>query len=409
MPVYDYSALDSKGKTVSGIIDADGAAAARQKIRAAGNYPVSVREVRDIAAEKSDRTTISLSNIFTRVRPAEVAIVTRQLATLIGAGFPLVSALEALQSQIRSSGLKKIVAKIRGDIVEGSSFANALEKHTKIFSPIYVNMVRAGESSGTLEIVLERLADITEKQQALQSRVITAMIYPLLIMLAGMLILAFLFIYVIPNITSIFEDMRQQLPLPTQILIAISDIFKSFWWVLVLLIAAFMVGLRQLRQSAKGRLWLDTTALRLPIAGSMIRRLAAARFARTLGSLLENGVSMLPSLGIVKNIVGNIHIAGVIENATTEVGKGQGLGKSLDTANTFPPIAIQMIQVGEQSGNLEEMLNKVADVFEKEVETTIMRLTALLEPVMVLLMAGVVLFIVLSICLPIFEMRTLVR
>lgn len=409
MPVYDYSALDSKGKTVSGIIDADGAAAARQKIRAAGNYPVSVREVRDIAAEKSDRTTISLSNIFTRVRPAEVAIVTRQLATLIGAGFPLVSALEALQSQIRSSGLKKIVAKIRGDIVEGSSFANALEKHTKIFSPIYVNMVRAGESSGTLEIVLERLADITEKQQALQSRVITAMIYPLLIMLAGMLILAFLFIYVIPNITSIFEDMRQQLPLPTQILIAISDIFKSFWWVLVLLIAAFMVGLRQLRQSAKGRLWLDTTALRLPIAGSMIRRLAAARFARTLGSLLENGVSMLPSLGIVKNVVGNIHIAGVIENATTEVGKGQGLGKSLDTANTFPPIAIQMIQVGEQSGNLEEMLNKVADVFEKEVETTIMRLTALLEPVMVLLMAGVVLFIVLSICLPIFEMRTLVR
>jgi general secretion pathway protein F len=409
MPVYDYSALDSKGKTVSGIIDADGAAAARQKIRAAGNYPVSVREVRDIAAGKSDRPAVSLSTIFTRVRPAEVAIVTRQLATLIGAGFPLVSALEALQAQIRSSGLKKIIATIRGDIVEGSSFANALEKHTKIFSPIYVNMVRAGESSGTLEIVLERLADITEKQQALESRVITAMIYPLLIMLAGMLILTFLFIYVIPNITSIFEDMRQQLPLPTQILITISDLFKSFWWILVLFIAAFMVGLRQLRQSAKGRLWMDTTALRLPIAGSMIRRLAAARFARTLGSLLENGVSMLPSLGIVKNIVGNIHIAEVIENATTEVGKGQGLGKSLDASNTFPPIAIQMIQVGEQSGNLEEMLNKVADVFEKEVETTIMRLTALLEPVMVLLMAGVVLFIVLSICLPIFEMRTLVR
>jgi general secretion pathway protein F len=409
MPVYDYSALDSKGKTVSGIIDADGAAAARQKIRAAGNYPVNVREVRDISAEKSDRPTISLSSMFTRVRPAEVAIVTRQLATLIGAGFPLVSALEALQAQIRSSGLKKIIATIRGDIVEGSSFANALEKHIKIFSPIYVNMVRAGESSGTLEIVLERLADITEKQQALESRVITAMIYPLLIMMAGMLILTFLFIYVIPNITSIFEDMRQQLPLPTQILITISDLFKSFWWILVLLIAAFMIGLRQLRQSAKGRLWMDTTALRLPIAGSMIRRLAAARFARTLGSLLENGVSMLPSLAIVKNIVGNIHIAEVIENATAEVGKGQGLGKSLDVSNTFPPIAIQMIQVGEQSGNLEEMLNKVADVFEKEVETTILRLTALLEPVMVMLMAGVVLFIVLSICLPIFEMRTLVR
>jgi general secretion pathway protein F len=409
MPVYDYSALDAKGKTVTGIIDADGAAAARQKIRASGNYPVSVREVRVTAAETSDQPTFTLSKYFSRVRPAEVAIVTRQLATLIGAGFPLVSALEALQSQLHRSALRKNIAKIRGDIVEGSSFADALEKHPALFSPIYVNMVRSGESSGTLEIVLERLADITEKQQALQSRVVTAMIYPLVIMLVGLLILTFLFIYVIPNITSIFDQIHQQLPLPTRILLTTSDLFKSFWWVLVILIVAFLIVFRQVRQSATGRHWMDKTMLRLPMTGSIVRRLAAARFARTLGSLLENGVSMLPSLEIVKNIVGNLELAQVIENATVDVGKGQGLGKSLDAGQTFPPMAIQMIQVGEQSGNLEEMLNKVADVFEKEVETTIMRLTAMLEPVMVLVMAGVVLFIVLSICLPIFEMNTLVR
>lgn len=409
MPVYDYSAIDAKGKNITGIIDADGAAAARQKIRAAGNYPVNLKEVQAADSKESSASSFSFSNFFARVRPAEVAIMTRQLATLISAGFPLVTALESLQSQITSPALKKNIAKIKGDVVEGSSFANALSKHPAIFSSVYVNMVNAGETSGTLEIVLERLADITEKQQALQSRVVTAMIYPILIMLIGTLIMVFLFIYVIPNITSIFEDMKQQLPLPTQILIGMSDVFKSFWWVLLLLVAGILTGFRQIRQSTKGRHWLDQLALNLPITGPLTRRLAAARFARTLSSLLDNGVSMMPSLDIVRNIVGNVHIAQVVENATVEVGKGQGLGNALQHGNAFPPMAIQMIQVGEQSGNLEDMLNKVADVFEREVETTLMRLTAMLEPIMVLLMAGVVLFIILSICLPIFEMRTLVR
>lgn len=409
MPVYDYSALDPKGKTITGIIDADGTSAARQKIRAAGNFPISLKEVQADSTERDKSSSFNISKYFTRVRPAEVAIMTRQLATLIGAGFPLVSALESLQIQVRSPGLKTKIAKIKGDIVEGSSFANALDKHPTLFSSIYVNMVRAGETSGTLEIVLERLADITENQQALQSRVVTAMIYPILIMLIGTLILIFLFIYVIPNITSIFEDMRQQLPLPTQILIGMSELFKSFWWVLAILVGGLLFGLRQIRQSEKGRHWSDRMILRLPITGAIARKLAAARFARTLGSLLDNGVSMMPSLEIVKNIVGNGFIAKAVEDATVEVGKGQGLGNSLQSDLAFPPMAIQMIQVGEQSGNLEEMLNKVAEVFEKDVETTLMRLTAMLEPVMVLVMAGVVLFIILSICLPIFEMRTLVR
>lgn len=409
MPVYDYSAIDAKGKTITGIIDADGAAAARQKIRAAGNYPVNLKEVQAANSKESSASSFSFSNFFSRVKPAEVAIMTRQLATLISAGFPLVTALESLQSQITSPALKKNIAKIKGDVVEGSSFANALSKHPAIFSSVYVNMVNAGETSGTLEIVLERLADITEKQQALQSRVVTAMIYPILIMLIGTLIMVFLFIYVIPNITSIFDDMKQQLPLPTQILIGMSDMFKSYWWALFLLVAGILIGFRQIRQSTKGRHWLDQMALNLPITGPLTRRLAAARFARTLSSLLDNGVSMMPSMDIVRNIVGNVHIAQVVENATVEVGKGKALGNALQHGEAFPPMAIQMIQVGEQSGNLEDMLNKVADVFEREVETTLMRLTAMLEPIMVLLMAGVVLFIILSICLPIFEMRTLVR
>lgn len=409
MPVYDYTALDTKGKTVSGIIDADGAVAARQKIRAAGQFPVNLKEVKDGAAEKRDRQRLSFSQYLNRIRPAEVATMTRQLSTLIGAGFPLVSAMDTLVAQFPSPGLKKTIAKIRSDVVEGSSFADALGTFPNVFSPIYINMVRAGETSGTLEIVLDRLADITEKQEALKNRVVTAMIYPLLIMLIGLLIMSFLFIYVIPNITSIFTDMQQDLPLPTQILIGLSNIFKSYWWVLFVVLIGALIGYQRMRRSSKGRQWSDRVILKLPMAGELACKLAAAGFARTLGSLLDNGVSMLPSLQIVKNIVGNVHIAEAIDAAAVEVGKGQALGKTLEKSEVFPPIAVQMIQVGEQSGNLEDMLAKVADVFEKEVETTVMRMTALLEPIMVVIMAGMVLFIVLSIFLPILEMRTLVR
>jgi len=409
MPVYDYTAYDAKGKTISGIIDADGAAAARQKIRTSGYYPVELREVIDGVAQRSDRAGRPFAQRFIRIRPVEVSILTRQLATLIGAGFPLVSALDSLISQTSKPALKKIVAGIRESVVEGTPFAKALGKYPNIFSSIYVNMVDAGESSGTLEIVLERLADIMEKQEALKNRMITAMIYPILIMMISAVIISFMLIYVTPKIMSMFESLKQELPLPTQILIATSELFQSYWWALVLLIVAALLGLRSIGKSKEGRRWIDTHVLGMPLFGSLIRRMAAARFARTLGSLLENGISMLPALGIVQNIVGNVFISQSIANAAEEVGKGQGLGKSLDKDGAFPPMAIQMIQVGEQSGNLEDMLNKVADVFEKEVETTAMRLTALVEPVMILVMACLVTFIVLAICLPIFEMNQLIR
>ncbi|RJQ68473.1 MAG: type II secretion system protein GspF [Desulfobacteraceae bacterium] len=410
MAVYDYTALDAKGKTISGIIDADGEIAARQKIRSNGQYPVNLRQVTSSSSDTKGERRFALPRMFTRVRPAEVAIMTRQLATLIGAGFPLVSALDSLVAQINSQGLKKIIAGVRGAVVEGSTFAAALGKYPNAFSPIYINMVGSGESSGTLEIVLERLADVTEKQEALKARMITAMIYPLLILMISALIVSALLIYVTPKIMAMFDNLKQELPLPTRLLVGTSDWFQAYWWVLVLFIIAFLLGLRAAYKNPKGRYWLDTRILSLPLFGPLVRKLAAARFARTLGSLLDNGVSMLPALGIVQNIVGNMYLAEVVAQGAAEVSKGQGLGKSLDVRQKpFPPMAIQMIQVGEQSGNLEEMLAKVADVFEKEVETTMLRLTALVEPVMVLVMACIVLFVVLAICLPIFEMNQLIR
>jgi general secretion pathway protein F len=270
-------------------------------------------------------------------------------------------------------------------------------------------MVKAGETSGALEIVLERLADITEKQQALKHRIRSALAYPILMSLIGALVLFLLLTFIVPSITSIFADMNQTLPAPTLFLISMSNFFKIYWWIIFILIGLMMITLRMMKKTVKGRYLFDKTKLLLPGFGILTKKLAVARFARTLGSLLENGISMLPALGIVKNIVGNVLIADVIEDASQEVGKGQGLGSSLAGSKIFPDLSIQMIQVGEQSGELEAMLNKIATVFENEVETSVMSMTSLLEPLMILIMGIIVGFIVLSICLPIFEMNQLVR
>jgi general secretion pathway protein F len=325
MPVYDYQALDTKGKTVTGIIDADGAQAARNKIRALGSFPVKVKEVTGGESSKETRG-VSFQGLFSRVTPAHVSLWTRQLATLTGAGFPLVSALTTLVSQSKTQGFTKIAARIKDSIVEGNSFASALTLYPSVFSKIYINMVRAGETSGTLEVVLQRLADIMEKQQELKSRIQTAMAYPILMTLIGTLVLFFLMTFVVPNITTIFEDMNQALPTPTRFLIAASDIFKGYWWLLVVAIVAALVALKMFRKTERGLASTDRAILRLPIMGSMLRRIAVARFSRTLASLLENGVTMLPALEIVRNVTGNVVISGLIENASNEVEKGQGLG-----------------------------------------------------------------------------------
>ena len=408
MPVFEYTALDPKGKTTSGIIDAEGALAARQKLRTSGIFPVTIKET-EAAAPKKESKTFNLSLQFSRVKPVEVAMMTRQLATLVGAGFPLVSALDALIPQTKSHGFTRIMAQLKDRIVEGNSFAQALSKYPATFSSLYVNMVRAGETSGTLEIVLDRLADITEKQQALMNRIQTALAYPIFMLIFGSLVLFILLVYIVPSFTSIFADMNQVLPTPTRLLIFLGEFFKSYWWGIFVIIGIVWFIFKRAKKTEKGSYLIDKAVLSLPLTGNAARKLAVARFARTLGSLLENGVTMLVALDIVKNIAGNKLVSEAVETAAIEVGKGQGLGAALSSRGVFPQLSIQMILVGEQSGELENMLTKISDVFENEVETSIMRLTSYLEPVMILVMGMCVLFIVLSICLPIFEMNQLIR
>ena len=408
MSVYEYTALDVNGKNTSGIVDAESALAARQKLRDSKIFPVSIKEASVTSAEKESKT-FSLLRFFSRsIKLSELSMMTRHLATLVGAGFPLVSAIDTLIPQTGSHVFKKTLANIKDSIVEGKSFADALSLYPEIFSAIYINMVRSGETSGTLEIVLERLADIAEKQQALRSQIRSALVYPVFMLLIGSVVLFFLLAYIVPNITSIFSDMNQILPAPTRFLIAFSDLFKHYWWVIFIVILVVIFAARSIKKTLRGSYFLDKSLLSFPLVGTLARKLAVARFSRTLGSLLENGVPMLHALEIVKNIVGNIIISNAVETAAKDVEGGQGLGVVLAESKVFPNLFTQMVKVGEQSGDLEKMLKKAADVYENEIELSVMNITSMLEPVMILIMGIIVAFIVISICLPIFEMNQLV-
>ncbi|GAB6097928.1 type II secretion system inner membrane protein GspF [Desulfatiferula olefinivorans] len=408
MPVFEYTALNAKGKNVSGIIDCESARAARQKLRATKIYPVTIKEV-DHPTKKTGKGSLPSFRPFARVSANDITMMTRQMATLLTAGFPLVTAIDTLIKQTGSPVFKKIISRIKDSIEEGKSFAAALSDYPGTFSPVYINMIRAGEASGTLEIVLERLADISESQSALNSKIKAALAYPIFMALIGTVVLFLLLTFVVPNMTTIFSDMGQTLPLPTRLLIGTSEFLSGWWWLFVLLIAAGAYGYAAFKKTDRGRLIIDRLLLSFPLIGDLVLKLAVARFSRTLGSLLENGVSMMGALEVVKNVAGNSIIAETIADAAKEVEQGHELGAALSAAKVFPFLSIQMIKVGEQSGELETMLNKVADVYEKEVESSLVGMTALLEPAIILLMGVVVGFIVFSICLPIFEMNQLIK
>ena len=407
MPVFEYSALDLKGKTTKGVIDAESAAVARQKLRAGKIYPVAIQEV-DRGSSAQTVRRLRLPRLVRLIKPRDMTVMTRQLATLVGAGFPLVSALDAMVRQTGSHPFKKVLAQIKDSVVEGSSFASALSRFPSAFPPLYVNMVRAGENSGTLDIVLNRLADTTERQQALSHRITSALAYPILMSIVAAAVLFLLLAFIVPSITVIFEGVDRVLPAPTRLLIALSDAVQHYWWLMIAVAGIAGIAFYRVSKTPRGRRAIDRGILSLPIVGELTVKLAVSRFARTLGSLLENGVSMLPALEIVKNMAGNQILAEAVETGAREVGKGRGLGAALQATNAFPDLPLQMIHIGEQSGALEQMLAKVADVYDSEVETTVLRLTSLLEPTLILVMGLVVAFIVLSICLPIFEMSELV-
>jgi general secretion pathway protein F len=409
MPVYQYIALDRDGRRQQGSIEAGSAAAARTKLREQQFFPASLEEMTAGGTEGA-AAPASRRRLFGRVHPGEVAVMTRQLSTLLTAGLPLVPSLNALVAQTRHPELRRTLARIRDEINEGNSLTASLSLFPETFPPVYVNMVRAGEASGALDLVLERLADFYEGQQALRMKIRAAMAYPVLMGVIGSAVLLFLVAFVVPNITKIFGEMHQNLPAITVVLIAASRTLKDFWWLILLVSGGGLYGARYAATKTAGgrRLW-DRIKIQAPVLGAVNQKIALARFSRTLGTLLQSGVPLLTALEIVENIVDNRLIADEIRKAARDVEEGQSLSAPLARSSLFPPIVTEMIAVGEQSGTMERMLARVGDAYEREVETGILLLTSLMEPVMILVMGLVVGFIVISILLPIFEMNQLVR
>jgi len=402
MPVFEYKALDAQGKEIKGIIDADSAAAARFKLRSQGLYPSHTS-----AADEKKLT--AAPQRLGRVSSKDLALPIRQLAILLSSGLPLVESLSALIEQTGKEHLRKIFSRIREEVVGGRSLSAAMADHPRVFSELQVNMIRAGESSGGLEIVLDRQAELIEKRVELTQRIRATLMYPLFMAVIGTAVLCFLMGFVVPTVTTIFAETGQILPLPTKLLISFGSFLRNTWWILGLSGAALiLIGLRATR-TEKGRKIRDRALLKIPLWGALHVKLIVARFFRTLGTLLVSGVPLLPSMDISGAVAGNAVFKDAIETMKNQVVQGKSLAQPLKNAGIFPPLAVHMIQSGEKSGKLEPMLLKVAETYEKEVATSINGLTSLLEPVMILGMGLIVGFIVLAILLPILEMSQVIR
>jgi general secretion pathway protein F len=408
MSVFEYVALDSRGRERKGFVDAPGVAAARQALREGGIYPVEIRQAQE---KKSSALSSALEiGFLQKISAKEVSIFTRQLSTLLGAGIPLVPSFTVLLAQTKNPLLQKILAQIRADLNEGKSLTASMENYPRVFPPFYINMVKAGEASGTINLVLERLADFSESQQELVSKIRSALAYPLIMLLVGSMVILLLMTFVVPKITGIFADMEQTLPMITVVLIAVSNFLKSFWWLILLIIFAGIAAFKYLTTGTQAgrRLW-DSFRLKAPVWGSLNMKIAVARFSRTLATLLQSGVPLLSAMEIVRNVVNNVYIGEAITRAAKDVEEGQSLAVPLAASGLFPPMVTEMIAIGEQTGSLEKMLNRIAIAYETEAQSDVMVMTSLLEPIMILLMGLIVGFIVFSILLPIFEMNQLVR
>ncbi|GIX49505.1 MAG: type II secretion system protein GspF [Candidatus Tectimicrobiota bacterium] len=408
MPVYTYSALDQRGRATKGIINADSARAARSKLRQAGLFPTELLEVEKAEARQSGHRLAALA-LWRRVRSQDLTVMIRQFATLLAANLTVVDALTALIEQTENATLKKTLIQVRERLNEGSSLAAALAEHRRVFSPLMVNMVRAGEASGALPPVLLRLADFSERQLETRKRITAKMYYPLFMLAVGTLVLFALLTYVVPTVTTIFATMQQTLPWPTRVLIAVSTFLRRFWWLLALGVAGLLLLLQRYGHTEGGRQRFDAWKLRAPLVGKLALKVAMARFTRTLGMLLRSGIPLLDALDIAKAVVNNTVLAAALDKAREAIREGSDIATPLRTSGHFPPLVAHMIAIGEKSGQLEEMLLRVADAYDNEVHTSVEGLTSLVEPVIIVIMAGVVFAIMLAVLLPIFEINTLIR
>jgi general secretion pathway protein F len=398
MPVYKYTAINENGKSLQGIVDAESPKAATDKLKREGVFLSSLKELK----KDKGRGIFRLRGISS----SELAVTTRQFSTLISAGLPLEASLQALGEQTEDPRLSQVLTEVKDRISEGRSLANALTEHSTVFSDLYINIVRAGESSGTLDIVLLRLADFLEKQSALRSRVRSAMVYPIFMFLIGSGVLFFMMSYVIPRIAKIFEESSKALPLITVALIGFSNFISNNLIGLLIILGGAVFLILRFKKTDRGKQFFDRLTFKVPIFGKIGRMVAISRFTRTLGTLLGSGIPLLEALAIGEAVVGNSVYVQTLRNVRENVREGASLATPLRESGVFPPLVTRMIAVGEQTGEMEEMLVKIADIYDLQVETYVSTLTSLLEPVMILVIGVIIGFIVFAILMPIFELTS---
>lgn len=403
MPIYAYRGMDRTGKEVKNTINVESIVAAKQRVKAMGIMLIDIRE------QKAQGTGAggSLIRLGGSVPVDDLAMMTRQLATLIKAKIQIVEALSALTDQVENANLRLVLSDLKQKVNEGASLAKALQDHPKVFNSVYVNMVEAGEASGTLEIVLLRLADFTEAQVKLKNKIKGAMTYPVIMAVFGFTMMNVIFIFVIPKIAKIFISMKKELPLITQICIWISNFLVNYWWLVIVGIIGAIYGTLKYINTKKGESQWHALQLRLPILGILVKMINVSRFCSTLGTLMNSGVPILTALNIVKNLIPNVHMKDAVEKARQSVSEGASLAQPLIQSGYFPPLVTHMIKLGERSGELEPMLKIISENYEDQVQSRISGLTSVLEPIMMICLGIAIGFIVFAVVIPMMNMNSL--
>jgi general secretion pathway protein F len=405
MSGFEYSALDAGGRETRGVIEADTERQARALLRERGLAPLAVEGIHAAARAGRPGKRPARAGLSRR----ELSLVTRQFATLVRAGLTIEECFNVLIEQSESSRARNLLAAVRGKVLEGQSLSRGLDAYPNAFPQIYRAMIEAGEQSGRLSDVLERLADFTENRENLRDKVILAFIYPVLVTVVALVVVAFLLVYVVPQVTRVFANLGQALPLATRILIGVSDFVRASGAISLAALAGALIAARLLLRSQAWRHRWHAWLLRLPLVGRLIRGVNAARFADTLGILTASGVPLLPSLQSAAAVVTNLPMRSAVEDALRRVREGRALAPALGAAKLFPPLVIHLIASGEATGRLDAMLARAAEAQSRELESWVRGLTALLEPLLILAMGAIVLFVVVAILLPIFEMNQLVH
>lgn len=401
MPIYNYKGLNKTGKEVKATLTSESLVMAKQKVKAMGIMLI------DITEQKSDTAAKGLNiNFGSGVSVNDLAMMTRQLATLIKARIQIVEALSALQDQMDNQTLRVIISEVKQKVNEGSSLAGALSGYPKVFDNVFVNMVEAGEASGTLDIVLLRLAEFTEAQVKLKNKIQGAMVYPIIMGVFGFLMMNVIFIFVIPKIAKVLVSQKKELPIQTKICLWISGFMQKYWWGVIggIILGAFL--LRKYIQSKKGQSQWHALQLKLPIFGIIVKMINVSRFCSTLATLMNSGVPILTSITIVKNLIHNVHLKDTIEKARVSISEGGSMTTPLAQSGYFPPMVTHMIKLGEKSGEIESMLKIISESYEEQVQSRIGGLTALLEPVMMIALGMAVAFIVFSVIVPIMNLNS---